>query len=417
MTPPAVAFDPRRRTPALDGLRGVAILLVLLVHCTAIRPTDTVSRLCLGPMVLGWSGVDLFFVISGFLITSILLDTRGASGYFSIFYARRVLRIFPLYYTLLFLTLVVLPQFDHPRREAFAAIEGHEIYFWTFLANFSIAYRNGFEHGILAAAWALSIEEQFYLVWPLVVLAAGTRGLKRLCPVLITASLLCRLVLMFGFDASNVQLYVLTPCRLDGLAAGGLAATLVREGFDPARYAGRLKLVAFACCSTLLVSETAQLFLYPDSDYQYSNFACGPGFTLLAIGFAALLLLALSRQAAPRLVRAFESRWLQSFGLYSYGTYMLHGPARAIFRDLIYGPAGETGGGPLIPFPEIGGSLLLAQLAFYPPAIAISWLVGWLSWRLLEAPCLRLKRYFPYPGTRKTSGPTPGPDRPLEAAE
>jgi peptidoglycan/LPS O-acetylase OafA/YrhL len=97
--------------PALDGLRGIAIILVLLHHLTTYRPTRGVDMWIASVPLIGWAGVDLFFVLSGFLITGILIDARGGRRYFTSFYARRTLRIFPLYYLVLFLALVVLPNF------------------------------------------------------------------------------------------------------------------------------------------------------------------------------------------------------------------------------------------------------------------------------------------------------------------
>ena len=134
--------------PALDGLRGIAIILVMLHHFTfsAPRLTDYVPNLIdarIGEVIFFfWTGVDLFFVLSGFLITGILLDTRGTKRYFTNFYARRILRIFPLYYLVLFLAFVVLPMFPavdavlDPQEEELA--EGDRPPQWRYWASDSV---------------------------------------------------------------------------------------------------------------------------------------------------------------------------------------------------------------------------------------------------------------------------------------
>src|SRR4051812_39004746 len=96
--------------PALDGLRGIAILLVLFHHFTIYRPDRGLDKWLANIPAAGWIGVDVFFVLSGFLITGILLDARDRRHYFRNFYARRALRIFPLYYLVVFVGLILLPK-------------------------------------------------------------------------------------------------------------------------------------------------------------------------------------------------------------------------------------------------------------------------------------------------------------------
>jgi len=158
--------------PALDGLRGIAIILVMLHHFTYYRPTSGIDEQIVSVLIFFWTGVDLFFVLSGFLITGILLDTRGNERYFTSFYARRILRIFPLYYLILFLALVVLPKFPAVHTVLIGQDASVDLPpqwpYWLYLTNFSIADR-GWVHGWVDVAWSLAIEEQFYLIWPLVV--------------------------------------------------------------------------------------------------------------------------------------------------------------------------------------------------------------------------------------------------------
>src|SRR6476620_6207780 len=134
---------PAGHLPALDGLRGIAILLVMLLHFAPYAPglqspTVLLDRLYLGLAGIGWMGVDLFFVLSGYLITGILYDTKGSKHYFRQFYARRFLRIFPLYYTALAIFLLVFPAlhiFDSVTRE----LQGDAVWFWTYLYNMRVA--------------------------------------------------------------------------------------------------------------------------------------------------------------------------------------------------------------------------------------------------------------------------------------
>jgi hypothetical protein len=163
--------------PALDGVRGIAILLVLFHHFTVFDPITGVGAWLGFAALLGWCGVDLFFVLSGFLITGILIDARGSSRYFSSFYMRRSLRIFPLYFLVVFLSFVVLPRFPALHDVLAGPTDVVQWPYWTYLVNFAIADRAQFLHGILDISWSLAIEEQFYIVWAVVVWALPVRWL------------------------------------------------------------------------------------------------------------------------------------------------------------------------------------------------------------------------------------------------
>ena len=148
-------------SPALDGLRGLAILLVLALHLTIIKPVTAVDQAITSVLHAGWMGVDLFFVLSGFLITGILIDSRGSDRYFLTFYARRTLRIVPLYYLVVFVSFVVLPHFPTwYDRLVGPKMVLPEWEYWLFLSNIGISDRDRFLHGILGVSWSLSIEEQ-----------------------------------------------------------------------------------------------------------------------------------------------------------------------------------------------------------------------------------------------------------------
>ena len=173
-----------RQIPALDGLRGIAIAAVMVFHFTLYGPYSNALMRglpAIGPALhlamAGWGGVDLFFVLSGYLITAILLRTKAAPGYFRRFYARRVLRIFPLYY--LFLAVGIALSSRLP--PAWSAEGSWQLWLWTYLTNFKIgsagwsSVPRAYEH-----FWSLAVEEQFYLLWPLLVFKLDERRLARL---------------------------------------------------------------------------------------------------------------------------------------------------------------------------------------------------------------------------------------------
>src|SRR5215468_1062806 len=201
----------QQRLPQLDGIRGIAILVVILHNESVKYPFLYLDRL----FTNGWMGVDLFFVLSGFLITGILLDTKQSNGYFKNFYARRCLRIWPLYYSSIFLMFVIIP-FLRPS-------DGHAIFqrsgpWWAFpfyLQNFLIPDPAG-AAGLLGVTWSLAIEEQFYLIWAIFVRFFSPRLLSRIAVCTICISPVLRLFLA----SYGVNLYSNTFSRLDGLMAG-----------------------------------------------------------------------------------------------------------------------------------------------------------------------------------------------------
>jgi len=158
----------RRNLPGLDGVRGLAILAVMLTHISL--QTIALNPMLRGLFALGWSGVDLFFVLSGFLITGILLDTHQCANYFRSFYARRVLRIFPLYFGFLTVALLVFPYVVSPE---FMPAPSHRWMYVCYVAN----WLPHAQWHVLTHFWSLCVEEQFYFIWPLVVLLFGPRRL------------------------------------------------------------------------------------------------------------------------------------------------------------------------------------------------------------------------------------------------
>jgi peptidoglycan/LPS O-acetylase OafA/YrhL len=218
------------RLPALDGIRGLAVLGVMAEHYE-IR--DWPWRAGFQSPVwhaiqLGGVGVDLFFVLSGFLITGILLDTRSRSDYFRTFMLRRALRIFPLYYAALVVIFVLVPltlPAEFP-----GTPDAVQLWYWSYLVNFLLAAKGWAAGAPLGAHfWSLAVEEQFYLFWPLLVWLCSRRILAFVCVTCVIGALALR-IWAFDLGADHLVSYTLMPMQMDNLAIGALGALAVRWG-------------------------------------------------------------------------------------------------------------------------------------------------------------------------------------------
>lgn len=263
----------------------------------------------------GWMGVDLFFVLSGFLITGILLDTREHPRYFTNFYARRALRIFPLYYSVLAVLLVLTPWL-HLRWHT-----GHLAYL-IYAGNLASNLNPNLEQVLPAVSflhlWSLAVEEQFYLIWPLLVLAVANRHrLVRVCCGLSLAGLLLRigLVMWLPHDAAYEWCYSELPTHMDGLLCGALAAIFIRT--QP------LELTLRRARRVLpwMVGVVVTVVWFGGPDFHNVSMIV-IGFPALAATFACLVLLA--RRQRSLVNRVGNLRALRFVGRYSYGMYLYH---------------------------------------------------------------------------------------------
>src|SRR5438128_3210509 len=231
VTMPRVSAGGRRRdshVPAVDGVRGLAIILVLFVHFIGdARPYTAFERVVMKASNYGVWGVDLFFVLSGFLITGILYDSKGSTHYFRNFYMRRILRIFPLYYGVLFLLFFVLPLIPSVFPAGLEESSRHQAWIWPYAVNLFIAQRGTWALPYISHFWSLAIEEHFYLLLPVVVALASTGTLLRICAGCAVFSVLLRIVLYLA-GLNEISIQVLTPCRFDALCTGGFLAIATR---------------------------------------------------------------------------------------------------------------------------------------------------------------------------------------------
>ena len=360
--------------PALDGLRGVAIILVLFHHLTIHRPTSGVDEWIASVPLFGWSGVDLFFVLSGFLITGILIDLRGSDRFFTNFYARRTLRIFPLYYLVVLLALHVLPLLPALHQVIVGPYEIPPRWpYWTYLTNFSVAER-GFVHGWLDVAWSLAIEEQFYLLWAPLVFFCPPRFLWLVCVAIIVSEPVARNVAVSrGMDTTAI--YVQTWFRLDGLATGALLAWLLRRNWLPTLtpWAPTVAIAGVVAIVMIVIDGGDAWWWQPPMQRL--------GYSVIALTAGALLVMTLQKEGAW--VRMMSAGWLRAFGKYSYCLYLIHLPVMRTIREYVFDPGDYA-----MLAPWVG------QALFYVIATAPAIGLSWVSWRFFEAPILSLKKHF-----------------------
>jgi len=228
--------EPRHK-PELDGIRGIALLAVMLSHGGPyIERTSVLSKLFAYAMIPGWSGVELFFVLSGFLITGILLKSKTAENYFSSFYARRFLRIFPIYYLVLTAGLLAASHVSWWNAVLPAAGKTRIAYYFyaqnwpMFWPHHLFLRANVFGH-----FWSLAVEEQFYIVWPLVIWLLPENAILTLCSVGLVVALPLRVLMVHKF-AYDFTAMALTTSRVDGLLVGVILAILLRRGQIPLRW-------------------------------------------------------------------------------------------------------------------------------------------------------------------------------------
>jgi peptidoglycan/LPS O-acetylase OafA/YrhL len=356
----------RQHLPEIDGLRGVAVALVFFNHSIQLFPGGPATGGTVwNPANGAWLGVDLFFLVSGYLITTILLASRSQERPFRVFWFRRALRIFPLayFYLAVLVTLGLV-------RSSFHELAHSSLPLWigAYVVNFHIA-AHGWSLPEVSHLWSLAIEEQFYLLWPLLVLWLPVRRLPLVLISIIALSPLLRWYVS-GASGSNA-VYVLTYTRLDGLAMGALIATALQGPWRDKLFQTSRKLVV---PSLLVIAVVLGIPLGVTAVHPllFDIF----GYSFVCMAFAVWTLRALDPTSRAR--RYLRVNPLRRIGTLCYGLYIWH---PLVARFVRQGAVWST-----VAVPR--GVLGLLWLA-------LTFLVANASYRWLEVPFLRLKSRFP----------------------
>ena len=372
--------DNAGRITQLDGIRGIAILLVMGFHYinnqySAIgHPLPLVPRILLFSTHFGWCGVDLFFVLSGFLIGSILLKNRGKSHFFKTFYIRRFCRIIPVYFLLL---LVFMGLMHSPWYTTDAYLFEKPLpmaSYFLFLQNFLMGSRHHFGPEALTHTWSLAVEEQFYLLIPFIVYYIRPKYLLHFILFLIVLGPICRQIY-----PSWYQSYTLLACRIDSPGFGLLIAWLLYNQRTRTYITTNIKMLLwvfipiFIVCTTLVALAVVGRFNH----------------SLLAIDFSCLILLAVCLPRGP-LHRLLTQKWLIQLGALSYFIYLFHPMINGLLHLVILHQLT-----PVLDSPAAYGLTLLALI--------ITLVLAKVSYRYFEQPLINYGHSFKYGDQKKLS--------------
>ena len=367
-----------RRIPELDGIRGTAILIIIIFHWFILEGTVVLPSRFETVGSFGWTGGDLFFVLSGFLIGGILMDAKHASNYFSVFYFRRFCRILPLYGAVCLLSLAV--YYAHLSTHGWL-FEGKIPWYayLTFGQNFWMAKYNAVSSHQIDVTWSLAVEEQFYLTLPLVIWMVKPKYLLHMLISGIVSAPLVRMTLWFTLNLEHrvTATYLLAPCRMDALLLGVLAAWAVRREASWQWLLANKSVLKISCFGLGLGFLVMIRMRWGLGSFALVSF----GYTWIALFYLSLLLLAVTQEDSLA-SKIFKMRFLTELGTLAYGLFLFHQPVLGLVYALLVKASPKLEG---------AGELGVTLLAAIPLA-----LLARLSWDYFEKPLVNIGRRHKY---------------------
>lgn len=387
--------------PPFDGIRAVGVLCVIAAHCALYANYFHPHEIIFGPTLSskverlyyqiaesGWAIMDWFFVLSGFLITKLLVESKGKKTYFRVYFLRRTLRIFPAYYTFLILYFVALPLLLSPRQSRLSGLDAnltHQLWYWLHGSNIMLGYMPYFT-GTLSHIWSLSLEVQFYIIWPFAVYFLSEARLLFFSLALFFATIILRFYLVWVLEVQTISLYYLLYTHFDSLAAGAILALLVRSDrrlVQLRKYAPLVSALSGSLFLALLTVEgqfAQHVSFNSKMGFQYTSMWMF-GYTILAIFFGAVTVLLYTDTPSTPAQRFFSCKVMRFIGNISYAMYLYHLIVIAVLSPYF------------LRIRSLVGVPVLGVVIFTLTASVITVAVATLSWHLCEKHFLKARRH------------------------